>query len=63
MTMNAIFEEVIKCEEGRSMTLEHVKASLVQLGCELPVIAGLDETYSIGWYRIAFHLLNFFFCK
>ncbi|KAM7499658.1 hypothetical protein LguiA_024072 [Lonicera macranthoides] len=52
MTMNAIFEEVIKCEEGRSMTLEHVKASLVQLGCELPVIAGLDETYSIDLKKI-----------
>ncbi|XAR69867.1 hypothetical protein NMG60_11001613 [Bertholletia excelsa] len=46
LSMNTIFEEVIKNEEGRSMTLEHVRAALVQLGCHLPVI-GIDETYSI----------------
>ena len=45
--MNTIFEEVMKIEEGRSMTLERVRASLVQLGCHLPAI-GIDETYSIG---------------
>ncbi|KAL7214272.1 hypothetical protein ACSBR1_026644 [Camellia fascicularis] len=46
LSMDTIFEEVMKSEEGRSMTLEHARASLVQLGCHLPEI-GLDETYSI----------------
>ncbi|XP_052176063.1 uncharacterized protein LOC127790540 isoform X2 [Diospyros lotus] len=46
LSMNTIFEEVIKNEEGRTMTLEHVRAALVQLGCHLPAI-GIDETYSI----------------
>ncbi|GMP70251.1 hypothetical protein CsSME_00029187 [Camellia sinensis var. sinensis] len=46
LSMDTIFEEVMKSEEGRSMTLEHARASLVQLGCHLPEI-GIDETYSI----------------
>ncbi|KAL8128971.1 hypothetical protein V2J09_018126 [Rumex salicifolius] len=29
-----IYEEMIKSEEGRTMTLEHVRAFLVQLGCD-----------------------------
>jgi DNA-directed RNA polymerase III subunit RPC3 len=52
VTRNAIFEEVIKCEEGRSMTWERVQTSLVQLGCELPTVAGLDETYTIDLLKI-----------
>ncbi|KAI8008829.1 DNA-directed RNA polymerase III subunit RPC3 [Camellia lanceoleosa] len=46
LSMDTIFEEVMKSEEGRSMTLERARASLVQLGCHLPEI-GIDETYSI----------------
>ncbi|XP_028103978.1 DNA-directed RNA polymerase III subunit RPC3 isoform X3 [Camellia sinensis] len=46
LSMDTIFEEVMKSEEGRSMTLEHARASLAQLGCHLPEI-GIDETYSI----------------
>lgn len=45
--MDRIYEEAIKREEGRSLSLERVRDSLVQLGCEVPII-GLDETYSIG---------------
>ncbi|KAL6971922.1 hypothetical protein U1Q18_031614 [Sarracenia purpurea var. burkii] len=36
----------MKSEHGRSMTLECVRAALIQLGCHLPAI-GIDETYSI----------------
>lgn len=43
--MNTIFEEVIKSEAGRSLTLDRVRASLVQLGCSS---SGIDETYSVG---------------
>ncbi|KAL6971944.1 hypothetical protein U1Q18_031627 [Sarracenia purpurea var. burkii] len=46
LSINTIFEEVMKSEHGRSMTLERVRAALVQLGCHLPAI-GIDETYSI----------------
>lgn len=45
--MNSIFEEVMKSEDGRTMTLEHVRVALIELGCHLPSIS-LDETYSIG---------------
>ncbi|XP_059629258.1 uncharacterized protein LOC132271795 [Cornus florida] len=42
LSMDAIYEEVIKSIDGRTMTLELVRVSLVQLGCH-----PLDETYSI----------------
>ncbi|KAK2983516.1 hypothetical protein RJ640_023050 [Escallonia rubra] len=51
LSMNTIFEEVMKSEEGRSMTLEHVRAILDQLGCDIPVVA-IDETYSIDLKNI-----------
>uniref|UniRef100_A0A5B7AVW8 DNA-directed RNA polymerase III subunit RPC3 n=1 Tax=Davidia involucrata TaxID=16924 RepID=A0A5B7AVW8_DAVIN len=51
LSMNTIFEEVMKSEAGRSMTLERVRAALVQLGCHLPTI-GIDETYSIDLKNI-----------
>lgn len=47
LPMETIFEEVMNSEEGQRLTLESVRASLVQLGCELPTI-GINETYSIG---------------
>uniref|UniRef100_A0A251UEE7 Large ribosomal subunit protein eL22 n=3 Tax=Helianthus annuus TaxID=4232 RepID=A0A251UEE7_HELAN len=46
LLLETIYEEAMKTEEGRSLTLERVRAALVQLGCELPTI-GIDETYSI----------------
>ncbi|KAI3735310.1 hypothetical protein L6452_14805 [Arctium lappa] len=51
LPMNTIFEEAMKSEEGRSLTLERVRASLVQLGCELPTL-GIDETYSVDLKKI-----------
>lgn len=45
LSMNTIFEEVMKSEAGRSLTLDRVRASLVQLGCSS---SGTDDTYSIG---------------
>lgn len=47
LSMDTIYEEAMKSEKGRSLTLERVRDSLVQFGCELPII-GIDETYSIG---------------
>nr|XP_043633476.1 DNA-directed RNA polymerase III subunit RPC3 [Erigeron canadensis] len=51
LPLETVFEEAMKSEEGRSLTLERVRASLVQLGCELPTI-GIDETYSIDLKKI-----------
>ncbi|KAI3731320.1 hypothetical protein L1987_62508 [Smallanthus sonchifolius] len=51
LLLDTIYEEAMKSEEGRSLTLERVRASLVQLGCELPTI-GIDETYSIDLKKI-----------
>ncbi|XP_048326847.2 uncharacterized protein LOC107414510 isoform X2 [Ziziphus jujuba] len=45
LSLNSIFEEVMKSEAGRSMTLDRVRASLVQLGC--PSSMAIDELYSV----------------
>lgn len=49
--LNTIFEEVMKSEEGRGMTLDRVRASLVQLGCSSSA-RGTDESYSIDLKKI-----------
>ncbi|KAL5567991.1 hypothetical protein UlMin_024566 [Ulmus minor] len=51
LSVETIFEEVMKSELGRSMTLDRVRASLEQLGCP-PSMIGLDETYSIDLKKI-----------
>ncbi|KAI8540367.1 hypothetical protein RHMOL_Rhmol09G0257900 [Rhododendron molle] len=51
LSVNSIFEEVMKSEDGRTMTLEHVRVALIELGCHLPSIS-LDETYSIDLKHI-----------
>ncbi|KAK1416390.1 hypothetical protein QVD17_32181 [Tagetes erecta] len=51
LLLQTIFDEAMNSEEGRSLTLERVRASLVQLGCELPTI-GIDETYSVDLKKI-----------
>ncbi|XP_076911639.1 uncharacterized protein LOC143569667 [Bidens hawaiensis] len=51
LLLQTIFDEAMKTEEGRSLTLERVRAALVQLGCELPTIA-INETYSIDLKKI-----------
>ncbi|KAM3682266.1 hypothetical protein ACJW31_12G059800 [Castanea mollissima] len=51
LSLDNIFEEVIKSEEGRVMTLDDVRASLVQLGC--PASArGTADSYSIDLKKI-----------
>lgn len=47
LSLNTIYEEVMKSEAGRSMTLDHVKACLLQLGC-----SRVDELYSIDLNNI-----------
>ncbi|KAK1416388.1 hypothetical protein QVD17_32179 [Tagetes erecta] len=51
LLLQTIFDEAMNSEEGRSLTIERVRASLVQLGCELPTI-GIDETYSVDLKKI-----------
>lgn len=47
LSLSSIYEEVIKSEAGRNMTLDHVRASLVQLG-QPPFVKGSSDSYSIG---------------
>lgn len=56
LLLQTIFDEAMKTEEGQSLTLERVRAALVQLGCELPTIA-INETYSIGTLSLT-HYIN-----
>ncbi|XP_059449173.1 uncharacterized protein LOC132180389 isoform X1 [Corylus avellana] len=51
LSLNTIFEEVMNSEEGRGMTLDRVRASLVQLGCSSSA-RGTDESYSIDLKKI-----------
>lgn len=48
LSIDDIMQEVIKSEEGRTMNSDRIRASLAQLGCDMPSITGIDETYSIG---------------
>uniref|UniRef100_A0A7N0TQ09 DNA-directed RNA polymerase III subunit RPC3 n=1 Tax=Kalanchoe fedtschenkoi TaxID=63787 RepID=A0A7N0TQ09_KALFE len=43
MSLNAIYEEVMRTEVGRTMTLDHVRTSLDQLGCT----KNADDLYSV----------------
>ena len=45
MSINDIYDEVIKKKGGLGMNLERIRASLVELGCEMPMLV---EEYSIG---------------
>lgn len=47
LSLSSIYEEVIKSEAGRNMTLDHVRASLVQLG-EISFVDASSDSYSIG---------------
>ncbi|KAL2465546.1 RNA polymerase III subunit RPC82 family protein [Abeliophyllum distichum] len=51
MSINDIYDEVIKKDGGLDMDLERVRASLVQLGCQIST-TGIDETYSIDLKNI-----------
>ncbi|KAL0400744.1 UNVERIFIED_CONTAM: hypothetical protein Slati_4104300 [Sesamum latifolium] len=70
LSINAIYDEVIKKEGGLGMDFERIRASLEQLGCQC-LETGVDESYSIGthslhatismqlvkWYFLARHFL------
>lgn len=51
LSLSSIYEEVIKSEAGRNMTLDHVRASLVQLG-ELSFVDASSDSYSIDFGKI-----------
>ncbi|KAH7557644.1 hypothetical protein JRO89_XS11G0195800 [Xanthoceras sorbifolium] len=51
LSMSSIYEEVIKNEAGRNMTLEHLRASLAELS-NPPVVKGSDDSYSIDFEKI-----------
>ncbi|XP_034686933.1 DNA-directed RNA polymerase III subunit RPC3-like isoform X1 [Vitis riparia] len=51
LSINTITEAVMQSEAGCSMTLERIRASLVQLGCH-PNGVGADETYDIDLKKI-----------
>lgn len=49
LTLDAIFTEVQKTENGRAMTMERVRSSLIELGCPQRM---LDDSYSIDLKKI-----------
>ncbi|XP_021892238.1 DNA-directed RNA polymerase III subunit rpc3 [Carica papaya] len=51
LSLNSIYEEVIKSEAGRNMTIDRVSASLVQLGSP-PFVREFDESYSVDFKHI-----------
>ncbi|KAI4378151.1 hypothetical protein MLD38_015673 [Melastoma candidum] len=51
LSINTIYEEVMKKEAGRSMTLDHLRASLALLGCE----RGSNDLYMIDLKAIIKH--------
>ncbi|CAI9755120.1 unnamed protein product [Fraxinus pennsylvanica] len=51
LSINDIYDEVIKKDGGLGMDFERIRASLVQLGCQIPT-TGIDETYSIDLKNI-----------
>lgn len=51
LSINDIYDEVIKKDGGLGMDLERVRASLIQLGCQIPT-TGIDETYSIDTHTL-----------
>ncbi|XVF12506.1 hypothetical protein REPUB_Repub08aG0124600 [Reevesia pubescens] len=51
LSLNSIYEEVIKSEEGRNITFDRVRASLVQLSCP-PFVKAVNESYSIDFKKI-----------
>ncbi|KAG4984182.1 hypothetical protein JHK87_028931 [Glycine soja] len=51
LSLDTIITEVMKTDTGRTMTVDRIRASLVQLGCSPSMI--LEESYSIGMERMA----------
>ncbi|XP_044504776.1 DNA-directed RNA polymerase III subunit rpc3 isoform X2 [Mangifera indica] len=51
LSLGSIYEEVIKREAGRNMTLDHAKASLNQLGYP-PLVKESNGSYSIEFEKI-----------
>ncbi|KAJ0043366.1 hypothetical protein Pint_17453 [Pistacia integerrima] len=51
LSLGSIYEEVIKSEAGRNMTLDHVKASLIQLG-HPPLVKESNGSYSVEFEKI-----------
>ncbi|KDP22271.1 hypothetical protein JCGZ_26102 [Jatropha curcas] len=49
LSVNSIYEEVIKSEKGRNMTFDHVRAALVQLTSPPSFVRVDDESYSIDF--------------
>ncbi|CAH9087608.1 unnamed protein product [Cuscuta europaea] len=51
LSISSIYDAVITKEGGLGMDLERIRGSLVQLGCEVPLIP-IDESYSIDLKNI-----------
>ncbi|KAH1191154.1 DNA-directed RNA polymerase III subunit RPC3 [Glycine max] len=50
LSLDTIITEVMKTDTGRTMTIDRIRASLVQLGCSPSMI--LEESYSIDLKKI-----------
>ncbi|XVF50832.1 hypothetical protein PTKIN_Ptkin04bG0135200 [Pterospermum kingtungense] len=51
LSLNSIYEEVIKSEEGRNVTFDRVRASLVQLSSP-SFVKAVNDSYSIDFKKI-----------
>ncbi|KAE8729944.1 hypothetical protein F3Y22_tig00003041pilonHSYRG00268 [Hibiscus syriacus] len=51
LSLSSIYEEVIKSEDGRNITFDRVRASLIQLSCP-PFVIAANESYSIDFKKI-----------
>ncbi|XP_039065274.1 uncharacterized protein LOC120210646 [Hibiscus syriacus] len=51
LSLSSIYEEAIKSEEGRNITFDRVRASLIQLSCP-PFVIAANESYSIDFKKI-----------
>ncbi|GKV31142.1 hypothetical protein SLEP1_g39876 [Rubroshorea leprosula] len=51
LSLNSIYEEVIKNDAGRNMTFDRVRSSLIELGCP-PLVKAFNDSYIIDFKAI-----------
>ncbi|XP_048229392.1 DNA-directed RNA polymerase III subunit rpc-3 [Ricinus communis] len=52
LSLNSIYEEVIKNENGRNMTIDHIESALGQLGSPPPFVKAVEDLYTIDFKHI-----------
>lgn len=52
LSINAIYDEVIKTDNGLGMDFERIRAALEQLGCQ-DSPTDIEENYSVGTHTLS----------